>query len=225
MSVSGLSPVSQDYLKTIWTTSEWADESATVKQLAERMGVRPATASDAVKRLAAQDLVVHEPYGSIELTEAGRAHAVAMVRRHRLIETFLVEMLGYGWDEVHDEAEILEHAASDTMIERIDAALGHPIRDPHGDPIPSADGTPHRPDAMQLSLAPADTALTVCRISDADPETLRHMGSLGIVLDTRLMVDAHRAFAGELELLLTDTGLRLTLGRIAADAVWVTVTA
>jgi DtxR family Mn-dependent transcriptional regulator len=223
MSVSGLSSVSQDYLKTIWTTSEWADESATVKLLADRMGVRPATASDAVKRLAAQGLVVHEPYGSIELTPAGQAHAVAMVRRHRLIETFLVEMLGYGWDEVHDEAEILEHAASDTMIERIDAALGHPIRDPHGDPIPSADGTPHRPDAIRLNEAPSDSALTVCRISDADPETLRHLSTLGIVLDTELAVDDHRAFAGELELRLTATGTRLTLGRLAADAVWVTV--
>jgi len=223
MSVAGLSPVSQDYLKTIWTTSEWTDESATVKLLAERMGVRPATASDAVKRLAAQGFVVHEPYGSIELTESGRTHAVAMVRRHRLIETFLVEMLGYGWDEVHDEAEILEHAASDTMIERIDAALGHPVRDPHGDPIPSADGTPHRPDAVQLSEAPTETALTVCRISDADPETLRHLSTLGVVLDTELTVDDHRAFAGELELLLSGTGTRLTLGRIAADAVWVTV--
>lgn len=222
MSVSGLSPVAQDYLKTIWTTSEWADEAATVKLLAERMGVRPATASDAVKRLAAQDLVVHEPYGSIELTAAGRAHAVAMVRRHRLIETFLVEMLGYGWDEVHDEAEILEHAASDTMIERIDAALGHPIRDPHGDPIPSADGTPHRPDASQLTTAPTGQPLSVCRISDADPETLRHLSALGIILDTELTVDDHRAFAGELELRLAHTGARITLGRIAADAVWVT---
>ncbi|MGG7466108.1 metal-dependent transcriptional regulator [Plantibacter sp. YIM 135347] len=223
MSVSRLSALAQDYLKAIWSATEWSDEPATVKHLADRMGVRPATASDAVKRLAAQGFVVHEPYGSIELTDAGRVHAVAMVRRHRLIETFLVELLGYGWDEVHDEAEILEHAVSDTMIERIDTALGHPSRDPHGDPIPSADGTPHRPDAVQLSLAPVGSPLTVVRFSDADPDTLRHLSAHGLALDTVLRVDAHRPFAGELSLQLSGQDSPVVLGSVAADAVWVTV--
>lgn len=223
MSVSRLSTIAQDYLKAIWSATEWSDEPATVKHLADRMGVRPATASDAVKRLAAQGFVVHEPYGSIELTDDGRTHAVAMVRRHRLIETFLVEMLGYGWDEVHDEAEILEHAVSDTMIERIDLALGHPSRDPHGDPIPSADGTPHRPDGVQLSAAPLDTDLLVCRISDADPDTLRHLSAHGFALDVAVRVDAHRPFAGELSLHIGDSPAPVVLGSVAAEAVWVTV--
>lgn len=101
--------------------------------------------SDSIKKLKHQGRLTHAPYGTIELTPAGSTHAVDMVRRHRLLETFLVQVLGYGWDEVHDEAEVLEHAVSDTMIERIDQRLRHPTRDQHGDPIPSADGRPHRP--------------------------------------------------------------------------------
>src|ERR1700709_1192932 len=130
MPVSELSTVAQDYLKVIWSATEWSEDPITVKQLAERMGVRAATVSDGIRRLADQGMLVHEPYGGIELTDTGRRHAVMMVRRHRLIETFLVEELGYGWDEVHDEAEVLEHAVSDPFVERIAAHPGHPRRDP-----------------------------------------------------------------------------------------------
>ncbi|MFF2773189.1 iron dependent repressor, metal binding and dimerization domain protein, partial [Streptomyces bacillaris] len=139
--------------------------------------------SDGIRRLADQGLVVHEPYGAIELTEDGRRGAVAMVRRHRLIETFLVEELGYGWDEVHDEAEVLEHAVSDGLVDRIDRRLGFPARDPHGDPIPTADGTPRRPEAVPLLNAETGVPLTVLRISDADPAVLRYLGERGIGLD------------------------------------------
>ena len=119
--------------------------------LAERIGVSASTASESIRKLADQGLVDHEKYGAVTLTEAGREAALAMVRRHRLMETFLVTELGYGWDEVHDEAEVLEHAVSDRMLDRIDAKLGHPTRDPHGDPIPAADGnvpTPPRAAAV-----------------------------------------------------------------------------
>ncbi len=145
MPVSDLSSTAQDYLKLIWSATEWASTPMTVTAMAERLGVRPSTVSVGIKKLVKQGLVKHAPYGSIELTDAGGEHAVAMVRRHRLLETFLVNMLGYGWDEVHDEAEILEHAVSEKLIERIDRKLGHPTRDPHGDPIPTADGHPHLP--------------------------------------------------------------------------------
>ncbi|MDF2443740.1 MAG: DtxR family transcriptional regulator, Mn-dependent transcriptional regulator, partial [Subtercola sp.] len=138
MSLPPLTNAAQDYLKVIWAASEWEPEPVTVKQLAERTGVSAATVSDGIRKLAGLGMVAHEPYGSIELTEAGRAVAIGMVRRHRLVETFLVEMLGYSWDEVHDEAEVLEHAVSDLLIDRIDRQLGFPARDPHGDPIPTA---------------------------------------------------------------------------------------
>ena len=180
MPVSDLSPVAQDYLKLIWSATEWSGDPITVKQLSERMGVRAATVSDGIRRLADQGLVVHEPYGAIELTDDGRRGAVAMVRRHRLIETFLVEELGYGWDEVHDEAEVLEHAVSDALVDRIDRRLGYPARDPHGDPIPTADGTPRRPEAVPLLDAGTGVPLSVVRISDADPAMLRYLAERGI---------------------------------------------
>ena len=219
MPVSDLSSVAQDYLKIIWSATEWSDDPVTVKQLSERMGVRAATVSDGIRRLAEQGLVAHERYGGVELTDAGRRHAVAMVRRHRLIETFLVEELGYGWDEVHDEAEVLEHAVSDELVERLDRRLGFPARDPHGDPIPTADGTPRRPDAVPLLDAETGTPLSVARISDADPAVLRYLGERGIGLDTVLSVEEHRAFAGDVTVTVDEQ--HIVLGATAAAAVWV----
>src|SRR4051794_22522328 len=222
MPVSDLSSVAQDYLMIIWSATEWSDEPVTVKQLSERMGVRAATVSDGVRRLADQGLVLHERYGGGELTEAGRRHAVAMVRRHRLIETFLVEELGYGWDEVHDEAEVLEHAVSDELVARIDRRLGFPARDPHGDPIPTADGTPRRPDAVPLLTTDTGVAVTVVRISDADPAVLRYLADRGIGLDTPLSVGEHRALAGDITVHLG--GAPVAIGAAAASAVWVAAT-
>jgi DtxR family Mn-dependent transcriptional regulator len=219
MPVSDLSPVAQDYLKLIWSATEWSGDPITVKQLSERMGVRAATVSDAIRRLVDQGLLAHEPYGGIELTDAGRRGAVAMVRRHRLIETFLVEELGYGWDEVHDEAEVLEHAVSDELVDRIDRRLGYPARDPHGDPIPTPDGIPRRPDAEPLLAAPTGVPLTVVRISDADPAILRYLGERGIGLDVTLTVDEHRAFAGDVTVRVS--GAPIVIGATAAAAVWV----
>ncbi|GAA4166855.1 metal-dependent transcriptional regulator [Gryllotalpicola daejeonensis] len=180
MPLSELSSTVQDYLKVIWSATEWAPGPVTVTWLAERMKVRKATASDAVRRLVEAGLLAHEPYGGIELTDLGREHALGMVRRHRLIETFLVDTLGYDWSEVHDEAENLEHAVSDTLVDRIDGLLGHPTRDPHGDPIPTSSGLPHLPDAVVLTDAPSGVPLTVERISDADPTMLRELGRRGI---------------------------------------------
>src|SRR4051812_35624086 len=224
MPVSALSNVAQDYLKVIWSATEWTPEPITVKQLAERLGGRAATVSDGIRRLVDQGMLVHEPYGGIELTESGRRHAVTMVRRHRLLETFLVEELGYGWDEVHDEAEVLEHAVSDSLVERIDRKLGFPSRDPHGDPIPSADGTPHRPDATPLTAASAGAPLTVVRISDADPAVLRYLAERGIHLDVVLTVEEHREFAGDITVHVGERGdaAGVVLGATAAAAVWVT---
>ncbi|WP_158862409.1 metal-dependent transcriptional regulator [Leifsonia sp. AG29] len=219
MAVSDLSAVAQDYLKIIWSATEWSGDPVTVKQLSERMGVRAATVSDGIRRLVEQGLLVHEPYGGIELTDTGRRHAVAMVRRHRLIKTFLVEELGYGWDEVHDEAEVLEHAVSDELVARIDRRLGFPSRDPHGDPIPTADGTPRRTDAVRLLDAPTGARLTVARISDADPAVLRYLADLGVGLDTDVTVEERREFAGDIAVLIGDAPV--VLGATAASAVWV----
>ncbi|BCN53697.1 metal-dependent transcriptional regulator [Prescottella equi] len=217
-----LSSVAQDYLKVIWTVQEWSRERVSTKLLSERIGVSASTVSEAIRKLSDQGLVDHARYGSIALTDAGRSAAVSMVRRHRLIETFLVNELGYGWDEVHDEAEVLEHAVSDRMIDRIDAKLGFPERDPHGDPIPAADGSVPTPPARQLSDYQDGESGRVARISDADPAMLRYFDSVGIALDTDITVIERRDFAGTVSIRLgadPATG-NIDLGNPAAQAIW-----
>ena len=219
-----LKTVAQDYLKTIWTAQEWSHEKVSTKLLAERIGVSPSTASESIRKLADQGLVNHEKYGAVTLTDEGRRAALHMVRRHRLMEKFLVNELGYSWDEVHDEAEVLEHAVSDLMLDRIDAKLGHPTRDPHGDPIPAADGRVPTPPARQLSECENGDAGTVARISDADPEMLRYFDSVGISLDSRLRVLARRDFAGLISVAIEGGeggDATVDLGSPAAEAIWV----
>ncbi|MDN5767268.1 MAG: metal-dependent transcriptional regulator [Humibacillus sp.] len=188
MSVDEITPVAQDYLKVIWSATEWGAPPIGTKELALRFGTTAANVSETVKRLAAQRLVEHQPYKPVVLTPRGTDLALAMVRRHRLVESFLVETLGYDWDEVHDEAERLEHAVSDTMIDRIDRLLGHPVADPHGDPIPAADGTVARPaGTVNLSEAGAG-AFTVVRISDADPACLGRLLALEVLPGAAILV-------------------------------------
>jgi DtxR family Mn-dependent transcriptional regulator len=220
----GLTAVAQDYLKVIWTAQEWSLEKVSTKMLAEKIGVSASTASESIRKLAEQGLVDHEKYGAVTLTESGRRAALAMVRRHRLLETFLVNELGYSWDEVHDEAEVLEHAVSDQLVARIDAKLGFPQRDPHGDPIPASDGQVPTPPARQLWACPAGDTGTVARISDADPEMLRYFDSVGINLDSRLKILARREFAGMISVAIESadgTHTTVDLGSPAARAIWV----
>jgi DtxR family Mn-dependent transcriptional regulator len=179
--VDALTAVAQDYLKVIWAATEWGEPPITTKGLAARFGTTQANVSDTVRRLAAQGLVTYEPYRPVVLTTRGVALAMAMVRRHRLIECFLAQVLGYGWDEVHDEAERLEHAISDDFLARIDRLLDHPRFDPHGDPIPGADGTlPTAAPAVLLPQAVPGLHL-VARVSDADPEVLARLRDRGLV--------------------------------------------
>lgn len=179
-SPAGLSTVAENYLKVIYSHTEWQPDAMTSSQLAARLGLAPSSITEMVRKLSAQGLVEHARYGTIVLTAAGRAEALRMVRRHRLIETWLVREFGYGWDEVHDEAEVLEHALSDRLLDAIDARLGHPTADPHGDPIPAADGTvPALEGVLASALAPGEHG-RVLRISDRDPEVLRMLSSAGV---------------------------------------------
>jgi DtxR family Mn-dependent transcriptional regulator len=225
---AGLTAVGQDYLKVIWNAQEWSPEGAprrvSTKMLAEKIGVSASTASESIRKLAEQGLVDHEKYGAVTLTEAGRRAALEMVRRHRLLETFLVNELGYAWDEVHDEAEVLEHAVSDLLVARIDAKLGFPRRDPHGDPIPASDGQVPAPPARQLWACDDGDRATVARISDADPKMLRYLAGVGINLDSRLRVLTRREFAGMMSVTIESAdGAEATieLGGPAARAIWV----
>lgn len=229
MSVSSLSASNQNYLKAVWSLGEWSDAPVTASTIAQRAGVRLSTASDAIRKLTEQGLLEHSPYGAVKLTERGHRFAVEMIRRHRLIETFLVEVLGYRWDQVHDEAETLEHAVSDFMIDRIDAHLGHPERDPHGDAIPRADGTIAQPDAMRLTGAQPGGEFTVERISDDDPELLQFFADHGIRYGTHLSTRPAAPYSDTVEIVVSSapddkdapTDTPLPLGRKATDSIWV----
>lgn len=221
---SGKSPatsVVEDYVKVIYSHTEWQPKPITSSVLAIRLGLAPSSVTEMVKKLAASGLVTHVPYGAVTLTEEGRRLALRMLRRHRLIETWLVESFSYGWDEVHDDAEILEHAISDRLLNAIDASLGHPSRDPHGDPIPRADGTVETPDAVLLSDAPIPGRVTVVRISDRDSALLQHLESHGITVDAQLKVTERRPFGGALAV-RTPTS-EIDLGDDATRAIWVSV--
>lgn len=215
-----LTPTTEDYVKVIWGAGEWADTPVTIKSLTEKMSVSASTVSEAIKRLAHLGLVEHPPYGSIVLTEAGRSEALQVVRRHRLIEAFLSDQLGYKWHEVHAEAEVLEHAVSDKLIERIDQLLGRPTRDPHGDPIPTEDGRIPELSAVQLTDVDGEGMWAVARVSDRDPEILRYLESMQIGLDTVVRVVEKRVFAGTLT--LEAGGHTLVMGFPVAQAIWVT---
>ncbi|UEJ82762.1 metal-dependent transcriptional regulator [Brachybacterium halotolerans subsp. kimchii] len=221
MSVSELSASAQNYVKAIWGLTEWSGDPVTPTLIAQRMDLKLSSVSDAVRRLADQGLLTHARYGSVELTDSGRGHALEMVRRHRLIETFLVETLGYRWDQVHDEAETLEHAVSDFMVERIDEVLGRPARDPHGDPIPAADGTVSIPEARRLTEVGAAGRLIVERISDADPALLRFFEARGVGVGAVLEVGEGAPFSDSLEVSVEDSGDSAPLGRSATDALYV----
>lgn len=222
MSVGELSPSAQNYLKAIWSLMEWSDEPVSASALAARVGLRVSTTSEGVRKLREQGLVEHSPYGTVTLSPQGRAHALAMVRRHRLLETFLVEVLGYRWDQVHDEAEQLEHAVSDFLIDRVDEHLGHPERDPHGDPIPAADGTVTHPEATLLSNLPPGSTATVARISDANPTLLQFLAERGIGVGTQVQTRAGAPFTGVVELVLGDGVETVQLGPTACQSIWLT---
>lgn len=205
MHISDLPDRSQDYLKAIWTIGEHTGRPAPVGELAARVGQKTTTASEAIRRLAAKGLVDQQPYQGAELTDEGAALALAMVRRHRLLETFLVNVLGYTWDEVHEDAELLEHAASDRFVARLDAHLGHPDRDPHGDPIPDAQGRVRRTEWIPLAaVAPGET-VTVEQADDGDSQLLRYLAQHHLIPGARLTVTGPPA-AGMLKVRIGEPG-------------------
>src|SRR6266487_606276 len=180
-----LTPAVEDYVKAVYVL-ETEGSGATTTSLAERLGVQPGSVSGMVRKLVALGLAKHEPYRRVRLTAAGRRVALEVIRHHRLLELYLVESLGMSWDEVHDEAEILEHVLSDELEELIAAKLGNPTIDPHGDPIPSPELTLERDDSRRLYDLEPGGAGTFVRVSDADPEMLRFLAERGIVPGTRL---------------------------------------
>jgi DtxR family transcriptional regulator, Mn-dependent transcriptional regulator len=169
----------EDYLKAIYQLSP-EGRPASTSEIAHLLELSAPSVTGMVKRLSEHGLLEHVPYRGVQLTEEGRRAALRMVRRHRLIEAYLVEFLGYAWDAVHAEAERLEHAVSDTMIERMAAALGNPTVDPHGDPIPAADGSIQELACTALSEIPVGETVEIHRVHEHQAERLRYIASLGL---------------------------------------------
>lgn len=205
------SPAADDYLKTVYAHTEWQDAPITPSVLAAKLGIAPSSVTEMVKKLAAAGLVSHVPYGAVRLTDAGTRRALAMVRRHRLIETWLVQEFDYGWDEVHDEAEVLEHTISDRLLEGIDVRLGRPRFDPHGDAIPDAEGHIERVPFVLLADASAGHSGRVLRVDDRDPELLRALDALGLAVSSTVRVTASGVELDGAETALPDG---------AAEVVW-----
>lgn len=191
-------PAVEDYLKAIYQLSH-GDEPVGTSAIADRLGVAPGSVTGMLKRLGRQELVEHERYQGARLTDRGRREAIRMIRRHRILELFLVEVLGYTWDQVHEEAERLEHAASDDLVDRMAAALGDPESDPHGHPIPSPTGQIRaRTLPVLAELEPGSRAI-LRRVSDEDPEALRYMARLNLIPGVPLEVLERTPFDGPLK--------------------------
>ncbi len=172
----------ENYLKQLYLQQRSGPgDMVPMGKLAAAMGVVPGTATSMVKALADSGLVQYEPRGGAKLTHSGEQLALHVLRRHRLLELFLVRVLKLDWSEVHDEADILEHAISDHVLEKIDDLLGHPTVDPHGDPIPTSKGQLHEPTRMSLADCPVHDPQTVARVLDQDPSFLQFLERHGLV--------------------------------------------
>lgn len=205
----------EDFLKAVYLLQQ---EHARVQtsQLAEALAITAPSTTEMAKKLARAKLVSHEPYRGIRLTPAGERIALEIVRHHRLIELFLVEALGYGWDEVHDEAERLEHAMSERLAERIAEYLGDPRFDPHGDPIPSAAGDVQERALTPLSEWPLDTPGVVTRLLNQAPDLLRYLSDKGLTLGAPVEVTHRDPFEGPLTL-RTPAGEQVLNPNVAQD--------
>jgi DtxR family Mn-dependent transcriptional regulator len=188
--MSALSESVQDYLKTIYDLRQ-ENERVTTNALAARLNIAAASVTGMLKKLAEMKLVAYEPYQGATLTPAGEKIALEVIRHHRLIELYLTEAMGYSWDQVHAEADKLEHAMSENFVERISQMLGDPKIDPHGDPIPAKDGTVAASSRMTLREASAGSVVRIERVRDEDAAILRQVAELGLMPQTVITVGAN----------------------------------
>ncbi len=211
-----------DYLKAVWEVAGASGEAATTNEVAARLSVSAASVSNMFVRLQEMELVGYERYRGAVLTDLGRREALRLVRRHRLIEAFLLEHLSYSWEEVHEEAERLEHAVSDGFTERLADFLGHPGRDPHGDPIPTAAGALEPDDSFPVSEAEAGQRVKVFKVSDGQASVLDYFGERGLVPGKMLTIKEAR----KLDAVVTvedENGKRFSFGQPLADSLFVRV--
>jgi DtxR family Mn-dependent transcriptional regulator len=195
----------EDYLKAIYDL-ELVGTPASTNDIADRLAISPASVSGMVRRLADQGLITHEPYRGVRLTSDGRRAALRTLRRHRILECYLTEVLGYPWDRVHAEAERLEHAASEELIERMASALGDPVQDPHGAPIPTRDGRVEEASLRTLAESAAGERVRVRRVHDKDAERLRYLAELGIRPGSLVRILDRAPFDGPITLWVDEAG-------------------
>lgn len=208
----------ENYLKTIYAISE-RGAPATITGLAARLRVSVPSVSGMIRRLAAQGMLSHKPYRGIRLTQAGRQSALSILRRHRVIETYLAEVLGYSWDRIHDEAERLEHASSDELVERMAERLGWPSADPHGSPIPARDGSVESPASRRLDTLQVGDRGRVVRVANESAAMLRYLDELELRPGTRLQVTGRAPFGGPITFRVN--GRKRAIGQVLAARVLV----
>ena len=204
----------ENYVKAIYQICTAGGEPAATGQIATTLGVSPGTVTSMLKTLSQGQLVTYTPYEGVQLTAAGCGLALRVMRRHRLIELFLAKTLQMSWDEVHEDAEHMEHAVSDLLVDRIDEFLGHPESDPHGDPIPKADGSIDKPNGTVLAECPVGRRFRLIRVLDQSGGFLRYLGTNGLALGAEGEVLAKQTEAGVVTVLVGKT--ETTLGREAA---------
>lgn len=216
-----LSATVEDYLKALYLLEQQGEGKARVKDIAAKLGVSLPSVTTMMKSMAESGHVERAAYRGVSLTESGRLAALGVIRSHRLIELFLVEVLGYTWDEVHAEAERLEHAMSDTLTDRIDAYLGFPRVDPHGDPIPDAHGRIEVTQTRSVVEFPVGTRANVERVMEQGAEVLQYLASKGIRPGVEVVVDTLEPFDGPLWLIVA--GARFPLSRSLAHRIHLAV--
>ncbi len=214
----GLSQSIEDYLKAVYVL-QTEGELATTTNIATALEVSSASVTNMLKRLAKMNLLEHESYKGAKLTPTGNKIALEVLRHHRLLELYLKEVMGYSWDEVHDEAEKLEHHISEQFEDRIAELLNHPTHDPHGDPIPSKDGV--MPEMAQISISKAqlNTPYLVGRVKDQDPELLRYLEKIGIIPGVKIEVIEIAPFNGPVKVRLEEKQEQV-LGNVIASEVY-----
>lgn len=223
--MSNHSQTVEDYLKAIYVRVE-RDGVAKTGALARQLGITAGSVTEMIKRMAhmSPPLLVHRQHYGVSLTGPGRLAAMSVIRRHRLLETFLYRTLDLGWEAVHEEAEALEHHLSGRLVQAIDRYLDHPRIDPHGEPIPDKSGRIRAPAGISLATLDAGTAFRIVRVDPSSNDMLTYLDSLGIGLDTQGMLIDHAPFEGPVTIGLT-TGAdnhKTVLGRDVADHIYVT---
>ncbi len=207
----------EDYLKVIYQL-ETEGSGATTNNVAEMMEASSASATNMLKRLASLNLIEHTSYKGAKLTEAGRKIALEILRHHRLLELYLKEIMGYGWDEVHEEAEKLEHHISEQFEDKIAELLNHPTHDPHGDPIPTKDGVMPEMASLPLTDANIDHQYIIGRVKDQEPELLRYLEKIGLIPGVKIKIIDKAPFNGPILVILEDT--EKTIGFNIAEQVY-----